>query len=714
MKKNTFIAHPIWLGILFILSSLLHVSCEGCRPESLERDRDPEIAKITMDSQDITDSINGAPIVGIVGKITEKRIPETSQLCVLVIKEGTSEVKAIETFRTKTKKQELGNGNKGVSCLLLAADGKDKSQGAVYYGKDILGPEQGRVEASVFVDLPAGKYTTFLLLHNANHGTFFSAGKSLEIPPYVAYSSTLDPAISMVDAQPERDKTAPDTLLITTNAAARNSTGKEKGWFLFIDKKDTVVDAKTVIADLLKSGNDIPTNAEFTSLANGKAFVHPFSNPVVDTNNQLLNAPAKKIFQRGATYKVYGCLFYIDKDGKKQYVVSEAAVDMLIPKPVVELDIKEVKITELIKCLDNPNLVPGTDELSIDYVAEITKEEGTTNPQIGLLFAKAQVASDKAGSHKIEDLLTKAVVDGYYQDGGELVYLIGVNTKRLQDIITTPSVPLELGVIYHVYFFLQDGGGEIFLSKNNVPLTVPSVELKVIKFKTGKGGDKATIDQQHEVENPIYSEGLGNKISVGYMIFQQGMAVDKLFLQQILRNTNGKDTDSKKNTYQANLGDAVHNFMDINVILSDKLTSTCEGIYKDTHVGKSFDVYLVASCENAVFWKTAPITEKFIWYELYKVTTTQGDIKGWKNSASGFDGKKYQFSYRKMGNQYMDATIYEIDLKGSKIFVELNNKPGHPDNNEDLIKKLIGYVIEGAEVDAGGIDNFMGHMKKLL
>lgn len=707
-KKNILISQNLWVSVLFIFTSLCHVSCKSCSPAELSRDSDSEIAKITIESQEVRWYINGAPLVEIGGEITEKRIEGTSKLCLLVIPKGKINVKeAIASFLAVGK--DPGTGNKEVARIPFFQN-KDK-EGAVYYIKEVPGPETGKLKGvQVFVDqLKAGEYETYLLLHTSSQGTVFSNNtRPLTILP----KDPAGPSIELSSALATINKTKQDALQITATAPAKNlPLAGEKGWFLFVDQKETTMKAAGVIADFLKSeSNTLPTSPVFTPGINGKAWVHPFTVPATADNK--LDVSAERIFQRGATYQISACLFYQDTDGNQQYVVSEAK-DMVIPKPVVELKLQEAKITELIKCLDDPNPVPNIDTLSIYYEAEITKEEGTSDPQIGLLYVQGAEVDSKAGSQKIDNLLQKDPIDNYYANMGDLVYLIGNDKTKLKQKVTTSSIPLKLGVSYHVYFFLKDGGGEIFLSKDKVELTVPSVKLEVTKFKTGKGADKFTVHENHQVENPKYSNKLGKKTSTGYMIVEQGKAVEQGFLKQILQNTNGKDTeDPKKSTYKTQLGDATNNFMDMQIVTSDQLTSTCESIYKETHVGKPFDVYLVNSCENALFWITAPNTEKFIWYELYKVTTTQGDIKGWKNGVTDFNNKKYQFSYKKSGNDYTNATIYEIDNKSSKIVVELNNKNGDPDNNEDLIKKLVGYVIEGEGADVG-IANFMSHMQKV-
>lgn len=690
------------LTVLFVLGALLHVSCESCHPASLERDKDSEVAKITIDNQESIGYINGAPMVKIDGNITEKHIPETSKLCLLVIPKGEDVKGAIENFQAE--KKELGYGNKEFPRILL-----QRVKGGVYYVKDLKAPEQGSLSASVFVDqLPPGAYDAYLLLHTQLYGTVFSNTKPLEIPHL---DLTREPSISVVDAQPGRDVTTQATkIYVQANIQNYDASHVKQGWFLFI-KKDLATDPKLAIAALLESGKKFPADPKFSLMADGKTIVHPFANPAGANNTLDANDdadPTKKIFERGATYKVYACFLGPDQtDGSPSYGVS-ASKEITILKPEVELSIKKLEIN-LIKCLDVPAPVPSVDELSIGYEAEITKQVGTLKPQIGLLFVKGNQVSREIGIQKIQSLLAAAKTDDYYQDGTDVVYLVGNDMSKIQDIVTTSSVPLGLGETYHVYFFLQDGGGEVFLSKDEVPLKVPRVNLGIKEFYTRKIAETFRVEMDQDITNEVFSDGHDRKqLMLGYGIYNPGTKdyQDAALWRLVLNNIDKIPTskEPKKKGYSATLSSGKVFLMEMQTVRDPKSVVDAYPYDKKATNEKKYDVVLFAACENAVFYKAATDpNHQFIWYNPVKPDETVQFV----DYDDGNGEKKYELLWN--GPSFDHAKIQTRRADGTGVDFIFNTAPNSP-----LIKGILAKIIVGGpqtKIDAD-IQRFIDKMKK--
>lgn len=695
MTKNILISQHIWLGVLFVLSSLLHVSCEGCSPVELERDKDSEIAKITMDSQEITGYINYCePVVKIQGNITEKHIPDTSKLCLLVIPKGKVVKEAIEKFQEN--KQELGYGNKEVPRIPLNKN--DLSQGAVCYIKEVSGPEQGRVGASVFVDqLPTGSYETYLLLHTKGYGTVFSNAKPLEIP---VYSNTTDPTIKMVDAKPERD-TAQNTK-ISAQADIENVNVTDfagmKGWFLFI-KKGVTTDAKTVVADLLKSEKEFPPDLKFTSVADGKAIVYPFKSPVGKDNKieGIDDDPHKKLFEKGVTYTVCACFLGPNKtDANPSYGISDNK-EITIPKPEVELEVKECIIEGLFKCLDADE---PTDLLSIAYTTKIVKQLGTFKPKVGLLFVKGAKVAD---SKMVEEVLKKAPIDKYYKDGEDIAYLIGSiaenHTGEVQDKTdATSRIHLELGATYNVSFFLQDGGGEIFLSKNKVALRVPKADVKIDSFSVDLEIQELIVKEVLQVTSEIFPDNHDPlQVSTGYVLATPGNKISAGILQRVVGLTHMKPEIVKQkapnNTIPETIQDGDMLFITARAISqSSSLVGAFTGAYGpqvDDSPGATKDVYGVWACENAIFYKKG--NNQFKFYNPLKNT-------GAKIGPIDYLAERYEIEH---GPNFSNAKIFkQTDNHGSKAYIPYVN------TDEAFYTEILKLGIKG--------DNAAQNIKKFI
>jgi hypothetical protein len=335
MKKSILFSRYIWLVGLFVLGSLLHVSCEGCKPQSTPKDKDVEPARINFKKLApifyIKKATDTKVIVGAMvnGTVTEKHFPD-AKLWLLVIpqvekaKPQVEEVKkAIEAFQQEGN-PDLDYDNEEVRRIPIALK---LGEGAAFCIRELPGPEQGSFQDFVLIDgLPSGSsntgsYNAYLLLRARGFGTVFSNHKHIKIP----VSDPADPSISMVDAKVEKE--AQNNIKVVAQASITNHAPHvQGGYFLFIKQgvSDSSDSVEAILADVLKAGKGLPVDAKFTRVANEKASIYPILKPVLGANNikVVVDPTSSKFFEVGATYQGYSCVHYT-KHGKDWYVVSQ-------------------------------------------------------------------------------------------------------------------------------------------------------------------------------------------------------------------------------------------------------------------------------------------------------------------------------------------------------------------------------------------------------
>ncbi|OJW67183.1 MAG: hypothetical protein BGO68_01295 [Candidatus Amoebophilus sp. 36-38] len=697
--------------IKFILGIFLFatVSCDSCKQKELERDKAQVDATLEIGEKveilgSVTSSDRTQLVIEVSGQIQKNNINEASILGVLVIPTDKLVKEAARDFRGSNKTLDKN------STYTKLSD-KDDDHRVVYYASEISAKKKGAVSAKVFLQggLEPGKYKAYLMLHNLLHGTYYTEeGKEFEIPnvgpPTV--KTTFSKARSRIDSSGQ------SIIEVVAEAEAANF-GTMQGGFLFIEKKDPKTSSLELLSEWIKSDKDLPVTTDFEKLAGtSDVIIHSFNNgpgsSQAQANNNLDTNDTNGLFQKGATYHVYAYLFEL-VGKEKRYVVSQEDIELTISKIEVELEMKEGKIVKLFKGLnDQPDDIH---QMSFSFTGNIKKQVATYKPQVGFILSVKTLDIDRDET-LIKNLLTVPPTDGYYQLGQNVAFFNPTNTPEdftgdIKYEPTIPQIPVELGQTYHIYFFLKDKGRDVFLSTNPVSLVVPNAKLEVTKFIANKKGSEFVVEEESRVENQRFSVGLGKKISTGYVIYPTSTStIPKHSLEDILKNTNGKklpsDDDKVKDTYKTQLGDANIVFLD-----ESQVSTACKSVFGAIPDNTAYNVSLVFSCENAVFYKIVdptigdPQIQQFVWYKPDKIGGGQGPVNG----GNPVHGDKYEYSY---GDNFANATIHRLIGK-NKFNVELNEIKDDPGNNEALIKEILSHVFKGPSASAN-IKKFMENM----
>lgn len=560
MKRHTLLQY-LYL-FLVLLFTLINSGC-GCGNKPLEEAIDPERAEIKLNKSETKPLgvINGRPVIEVEGEITRNTTGEDAEAFLLVIPKGLSkdQIESIAAGLRQEKKNPTFNKKPGAS--LPISTGSQKV--IAYYLRDVASKEKAEIKATIpLTDLDPGDYELCLLLQYTNYGTAFSNIESFKA---LSIQQATQPAIRMkkTDAFREYNGTEVKNRVkckasITNKPAAAFDT-----WFLFVKKNQTPpITPAEILGTYIKDAQSLPSAEYCLHIADNKAIARK-ANIRATKNAFSVWVPydqddTTQPFERGVTYAVYGVMMY-EEDGIKKYVVSEP-IDMTTPSASVTLAMKKIVIESLFKCLDDLTTSAAPEQLTINYEAEITKNEGTTRSAMGLLFVEKNAALTQPDAQtKVTALRAATETEGYYTHDNDILYILSAGdytdgkTGTVANTITTTHIPLELGKTYYVYAFVQDAAptGEVFLS-GKLELKVPKVEIDRVTFNSDPDS-KGVWDWHGE----ITTLGISNALRKGFITSEDAAIMTKdeakEMLQKVIEDANrdefAKDGDPNKKEY---------------------------------------------------------------------------------------------------------------------------------------------------------------------
>lgn len=603
------------------------ISCDGCNQKQIGRGTDQAILKIKTQAVSVLGSIDKTNLVlDVVGKIEVNQIKESSVLCVVVIPVGGSIENATNELRSIPK-----SFDKDTKCISLPTN-----QGAAYYGMEWSSNQTGNVATRVYLKdiLIPKQYGAYLVVHNILYGTYHSKqGQLFDIP-------AIDPAnVTTIELQSAVSKRVVDIAAgesfveIMAQADAKNF-GTMGGGFLFIEKKDVKVNPDSLLVEAIKGGKIVPTVNEFNLFTtNPDAIVHSFIDMArvvsqAQANNNISSRDVAKLFKKGGTYQVYAYLMHT-VDGQVHYIVSKEDIVINIYKPEVELEMIGANIINIIKDLSSPKNMPVEDYNSIKIAlsGKLTKHLNTFNPQIGFLFiADGTVASPNDAKNKITSFLTASPgvnQDALYKHGDDLIYMAANISSgvigQAEFMAVSSNILLKLGKQYTIYFWLQDGGGEVFVSSNSVKIAVPRVELTINKFTTYRILNNFYVDRlEHIAVN-------GSDILFwgcwGYILVAKGKNFDKAFLTTILQEEENKRANPPKSPGNILARDHMILFRsDIGFISGGpsptNLMNKLDEAFRQLPSKTEYDIYLTCFNDKFIFYTKADHPDKkFVWQQ---------------------------------------------------------------------------------------------------
>jgi hypothetical protein len=694
-KNNMFIKQNWIIQFILTVCLLFTVSCETCTQRPLERGKDEDSLRITTKSVKELGSIDkNNLVIEVDGNIEINRIKATSILAVLVIPENELIDTAISEFK-KVNKQL----NKDTHFVLLP-----DSQGAVYYHSELPRGKTGGISPKVFIQggLQPAIYKAYLIVYTLSHGTYSSPeGEKFEIPDVDA---TTIPTISVQSATTDRgiDPTTNNRSLEIIATAAAANFNNMKGGFFFIEKKDPKISPENILAELIKQNKNLPSTNEFQENSDIGGIIHSFIDGIggykAKNNNELKVRDANNLFKKGATYQVYAYLVEL-VDEKTHYIVSKEDQQITIPQPHAELNLKEFKIAEMIKDLSgDPTHTPERNYNQIEFEAkvEIVKQDYTKDPKVGFILVKdAPLANNHLAVDHISNLLAIPAIDRFHKQPSHnnmLVYVQGnINSLDMGEQNYESSselAPLDINANYYVYAWLQDKGGEIFVSNNNLMVSVPGADLTVTEFMAYRSARDFYIKH---IENYI-SQGLAGE-NYGYVLVQDGAIFDKSFLVQILENEELKEIDPAtgrpKGEPKNTLEHGPMKFLGSGILLPPgqpvtKIDNKLDTLFEMVPAGTDYSVYLCCFNKQFIFYKKAPATEIFQWnpkadpdsiYNINQIEETPGGQK-----------KDYVVTWKKdpLTNKTVVAQIVEKVPSGTKVIKYKNGG-----SNRDLIFRIL-------------------------
>lgn len=681
MKITTLITKQAIIQLVLAASLLLTASCDTCMQKPLGREK--ESANVTLETYSVTrlGSINNDQVViEVQGKIQENYINETSTLCVIVIQENESVLAAANEFRATHKVIDKDN-----PYVLLPTN-----KGAIYHASDLNANKQGSVSAKLFLqsELQPGKYKVYLAVHSVSYGTYPSLkGGEVEKPDVI---SIVVPTIQMDTVKQEiKVDAATKTRLVQIDArATATNHGGRKGGFLFIEEKDPKTKPIEMLAQLIKDKKSIPTiTTEFQQLEDmAGIIIHSFKDTAgsagAKDDNHLSGPDKNKIFKKGVAYQVYAYLVDQVDIGELNFIISkEDNIVLKIPKPEVTLSMKEAKIVEMIRYLgDGPlELEHDYNHTQFELKGEIITNKDTDDPKVGFFIAKnSPVAKDEAVNKIVSLLALPSTKNNIHTNGSDLAYMAGsVNTEEIgvKDYKhNINKIPLELDKNYHVYFWLLDKGGQIFVSDNYQTLSIPSVELDLTNFDAYRDAGELYIDCKGTIKFPQLPGGKS-----GYIVVEKTTNLnDGAFLSEILGNAKSKIPQGilgKEHIvfFGSELLGIEAGTISVDIKVDNKLDDAFKTVPSDT----PYTVYLCCFNKEFLFFKKASAGVEFIWHQAPN-EEKNFDVRKIPIDDTGAIRKDYLVSYKKgPANNIIEAHILEknpIDASTKEIKYENNKK----------------------------------------
>lgn len=438
---------------------------------------------------------------------------------------------------------------------------------------------------------------------------------------------------------------------------------------------------------------------------------------------------------------MYGYLIDNDFHATTNVIISPHSVKLVIPKNVVEMTMQEAKLIAMVKCLNSPvpDILKGIDKMAINCKMTITKHESIASElKLGYLVLQRQLG-EEAGIARIKQLLKGTPILNnqvvVYEDHQEFLYLddpakLQVNqTGEFTSEFKTPHVPLELGKKYHVYACVILDGHDLFISKNEVKMDVPKVDLTITRFESKKDKKKLLTESEGKIKVHVdfQEPEQDNARTTGYIIYPYaGVTIpdDMPQLQAVMnvdtlsRNSRGNlrvivshafevAEDLKNGKVQDPEESAVLSFPGTFVVFSEDIPgaqsseSTYGKAFDGIKEGTEFQVAKVWCHGNVVFIKQAEDhTQLFTWYKVDKPEEPFTPI-------TLADGTTTDYLYRHDEAMTKAELRKKVDEKTEKL-VKLS------DTNRAEIENLLKNIFKAKNqkwVD-DSIRNFMNVMEK--
>lgn len=614
MKRHTLLQY---LYLCLVLLFTLNNSGCGCGNKVLDEEIDPELTGIELNKSQPKPlgAVNGRPVIEVEGKITKNLVGEDAEAFLLVIPKGLSpeQVKSIvASFRQEKKNATF---EKKPDAAFPISTGSNKI--LAYFLRDVGRKEEADIKAKIpLTDLEPGDYELCLLLNYTNYGTAFSNIESFKALSIQAPGGT-QPAVRLNKAETGRPPILVENKIMNHIACTAEIDTKpttiQNTWFLFIKKQqDKPLTATEILTAYLKDDTKVlPDNENLNSIADNKAIVTKSTSNTTNsfkTVKKYNQDDTSQPFERGVTYAVYAVMMY-KEDGKPQYVVSEP-MDMTTPSAIVTLAMNKIAIESIFQSVD-PRAARGVapEQLTINYEAEITKNEGTTHSAMGLLFVENNASlTQPEAQTKVAALRKAAPTEGYHKHTNDILYMLSAGhhtdgiTGTVANIITTTHIPLELGKTYYVYAFVQDTAptGEVFLSGNSVKLEVPKQEFEEAEFKPSfEWGEYNFMHKLKLKATPI--DIRAGFITHGAIDFMSTKAAHPM-LVAILAEIN--NTKEKKNPLQHKISNNLYFEMSPKQTIKSKLYP----LGSSDKSQPQLSMKAVCAGTNFVFWKSIAST----------------------------------------------------------------------------------------------------------
>ena len=503
-------------------------ACESCKQQSLSRGQEEGLVELTTTSVSTVGSINTSKLViELTGKITKNLINGNSQINIIIIPENTEIKGAASEFRTVVERSPLDKNNPFLSL--------PSNTGLVYYGSDIAPGKNGTIVEKIFLQdkLSAGDYKAYLVVHNKEHGTYYSIkGKDINIPDIASSNSVVKPTITLQNTKATRKInhiTNTASIDITAAADVANHTPELSGGFVFIEKDPSVTATIENVVISYINNSSVPTNTAFEKSAmNPGVIIRSFSTAIANNNN-LAAEDTTNTFRKGAIYKVYAYIV----DTASNYIISSEDKEIIIPKPEVELEMKGAEITKMI--YDVGNLASNStleNIIKFKLKGEISKHEGTSNPNIGFLLVKDLITSSEEAMEKVKKLLQiPSTGDGLHIDmpNVSLCYTENINTNKTGEIsinklLSLPAAAQSLMLLdktLYIYFWLKDGA-DVFVSdpENVTELHIPKAKLTVNQYETSYAAVMLGLKDQLQVASQ-FSTTAYDKQYMGFLLVRE-------------------------------------------------------------------------------------------------------------------------------------------------------------------------------------------------
>jgi hypothetical protein len=464
-------------------------------------------------------------VVKVEGRIQDNQLKGESRVCLIIIPDGVSIKDAAQELTELNKEpSEQGAG------IELA-----KNKGFAYYGSPIAASYFGGLTHTAYVpNLDRTKqYKAYLgatSRESAQWVVYSEKGIDVKFPLTGAAATQV---VEMIDAKAERDIAIQPQEPIKFELGAKFNAKQAgfQGGFLLIKQGTETIQPDKVLVKLLQENKSLPQGEMLKKLDVAKDVLSytkfsdvPFVSHVGDLTlpNIVGHDEHNTIFERGATYQVYGYLV----DGQHNYFISTENKSILIPRAEAELEMKKVGFQTLVANMSTMKI----GNLELGLTGNITKHQGTVHPYLGFLFVKgAALADTKTVIARIKSLITAGtlVVNSFKKDANTIVYTASEPGKDVlgeQDFsgVEFAASGLELGESYMVYCWLQDGS-EVFVSDNSLKLELPNIKGKITKVKSRKnaGENQALVIDldQNIVPGNFFNEASSQS---GYFFSQDG------------------------------------------------------------------------------------------------------------------------------------------------------------------------------------------------